>query len=448
MGHIFIVTTGLTGILNASFEMARRLRAAGHEVTLGAPRPVGDRVTAQGLNFEEFPFINTDPAPSLPASAGKFGRMWRRFIYQKQRRATALESYRPHAFKKTVDRLNPDLILIDIELHEYIFAAYGMDRNFVLLSQWYSTWYQPGLPYLLTDVIPGIGERGTPEAIAAHWEAVKRQRTKMFRKMATLSFGTDRRSVLLALAKESGFAFEYIRENWWPGVFSYAELPVITMTPFEMEFPHELRPGLHYVGPMVHEGRVEKAAVSHEGKDIEELLTETKASGAKLMLCTLSTMMAGDVSFLQRLFDAVAERPDWQLLVGLGGQLDPATLGKIPENVHTFSYVPQLRVLRQADLSINHAGIHTIHECIHFGVPMLIYSGKQSDQPGCAARVHHHGLGLMADKDEDEVTTISGNIERVLTDGAFREKVLVMQAACRAYADNGVLEKSVVKFLN
>jgi UDP:flavonoid glycosyltransferase YjiC (YdhE family) len=448
VGHIFIVTTGLTGILNASFEMARRLRLAGHEVTLGAPRPVGDRVAAEGLDFEEFPFINTDPAPPLPASMGKLGRMWLRFKNQQERRAAALESYRPHAFKAAVSRLNPDLILIDIELHEYIFAVYGMDRKFVLLSQWYSTWRRPGLPYLLTDVIPGVGESGTPEAIDAHWETVKQQRTKMFRKMASRSFGTDRRSVLLELAKENGFSYEYIRENWWPGVYTYNDLPAITMTPFEMEFAHDPRPALHYVGPMVHEGRAEQDAVSHRGTDIGELMTMVQVSAAKLILCTVSTRKAGDTTFLRRLFDAVTERSDWQLFVGLGGQTDAADLGELPSNVHTCSYVPQLRVLREADLSINHAGIHTIHECIHFGVPMLVYSGKQSDQPGCAARVHHHGLGLMADKDRDDFVAIRAKMERVLTEPVFGKVVRKFQAASRSYSGNGVLEGYVAGLLD
>jgi len=68
-------------------------------------------------------------------------------------------------------------------------------------------------PYLLTDVIPGVGKSGKPEAIAAHWEKVKKQRTKMFAKMARLSFKTDRRSTLLALADECGFPRDLIRER-------------------------------------------------------------------------------------------------------------------------------------------------------------------------------------------------------------------------------------------
>lgn len=439
MAKIFIVTTGLNGILNASFEMARRLLEAGHEVTLGAPRPLGDRVREEGLPFIEFPFIDMDPAPPLP-KGNKVYRNWLRFRDRKKRRAAALESYRPHAFRRAVEELDPDLLLIDIELHEYIFRAYSMKRNFVLLSQWYSTWRRPGLPYLLTATIPGVGEAGTQDAMEAHWEAVKKQRTKMFARVALFSLNADRRSTLLALADECGFPRKLIRENWWPGVFTYNDLPAISMTPYEMEFPHEPRPGLNYVGPMVHEGRQEKTAVSHKGQAIDDLLAERKAAGAKLLLATVSTLHAGDIDFLERLIEAVRPRADWWLFIGLGGQVDPAEFGQLPSNVHTFTYIPQLRVLREADLSINHAGIHTIHECIHFGVPQLIYSGKRSDQPGCAARVHYHGLGLMADKDVDTAEDIRANISSLLKGESYRKATMAMRSTCQRYASDGVLE--------
>ena len=448
MASIFIVTSGLNGILNASFEMARRLGLAGHEVSLGAPRSVGDKVAAEGLSFVEFPFIDTDPAPPLPEGGGKVRRTWLRFRDRKQRRATALESYRPHAFRRAVEELDPDLLLIDIELHEYIFAAYAMKRNFVLLSQWYSTWRRPGLPYLLTDVIPGVGEEGTPEAINAHWEKVKKQRAKMFAKMALLSSWTDRRSTLLALADECGFPRELMAENWWPGVFPYNSLPAISMTPFELEFPHDPPPELHYVGPMVHESRTEKNAVSHGGQEMEAVLAEARALNAKLILATVSTLHAGDVGFLRRLTEAVSTETDWRLIIGLGGKLDPAELGDLPANVHTFAYVPQLRVLRNADLSINHAGIHTIHECIHFGVPQLIYSGKRSDQPGCAARVHYRGLGLMADKDTDSAEEIRRNIEEVLTNEIYLNATRHTREACSKYTSKRVLEETITSILN
>ncbi len=177
------------------------------------------------------------------------------------------------------------------------------------------------------------------------------------------------------------------------------------------------------------------------------MLEEQAKSGGKLILCTISTLSGGDAAFLRRLVAAVADRRDWTLFLGLGGTFDPVALGELPEHVHTFTYVPQLRVLRQADLSINHGGIHTIHECLHFGVPMLVYSGKQSDQPGCAARVHYHGLGLLADKDVDGAGAIARNIATVLEDPAYRQRVLAMRQSCQAYATARTLEKRLAEWL-
>ena len=37
MAHILCMTTGLTGILNASFEVVRRLEKRGHRLTYACP---------------------------------------------------------------------------------------------------------------------------------------------------------------------------------------------------------------------------------------------------------------------------------------------------------------------------------------------------------------------------------------------------------------------------
>ncbi len=447
MAKILIVTTGLTGILHASFEMTRRLTEAGHTVKLAAPRPVGDRVGEQGYAFAELPEIAVDPASILPSSKSRLGRMWLRFRDRKARRAAALEAYRPAAFERLLSEFDPGLTLIDIELHEYIFAAYGAGRNFALLSQWYSTWRRPGLPYLLTETTPGEGAEGSPEAIGAYWDSVKAQRRRMFDKMARLSFGTDRRSVLLALADEYGFPRRLIGENWWPGVFTYAELPAISMSPLEMEFPHDPRPGLTYVGPMVHTNRKEATATSQRGKKLEELLGSAKQAGRRVIVVTVSTLLSGDAGFLKNLIEAVRRRPDWTVVLALGGNLSAGSFGNLPDNVHVFSWLPQLQALAAADLSINHAGIHTIHECIHFGVPQLVYSGKRSDQPGCAARVHYHGIGRKKDKDTATPEDIRTAIEEVLSNLAYRERTGAMRSACAAYAEQGILERTVLQLL-
>ena len=137
----------------------------------------------------------------------------------------------------------------------------------------------------------------------------------------------------------------------------------------------------------------------------------------------------------------------WVVVIALGGLLKVADLDPVPQNVFTFSYIAQLAVLKEAACSINHGGIHTINECIHFKVPMLVYSGKRSDQNGCAARVAYHQLGLMADKDSDGPEVIKEKIEEVLTNEQFREKVADMHNHYLKYKADHFVEQIISSFL-
>lgn len=465
MGRILIAITGQNGILNASLELARRLAADGHELHLAAPRPVGERITREGWAFTELPEIRMEPAELPPLGKGpvdKLKGLMKRYLKRNRLQSEALENTRPFAFIKLLDEFAPDLTLIDIELHEYVFATYGHKRSFVLLSQWYSIWREAGLPYQLTDVIPGAGETGTSAAINAIWKKTEAQRAKMFARIARLSAGADRRSTLLRFAKESGVGAEQFSFPFWPGPIAYDEWPVLVMAPLEMEFPHNQKQNLHYVGPMVHTGRKENPGISHRGERLEDIISRAEAGDKKIILVTVSTLHLGDADFLRRLVSAVILKTDWTIILGLGGKLtvkdlvaggrSPAVREKaldriIPENVHAFTYVPQLRVLKGADLSINHGGIHTIHECLHFGVPMLVYSGKRSDQPGCAARVHYHEVGVKADKDVDSATDICTKIVEVLN-GPYADNVRQMRDRASRYADTKTVERLVQGFIN
>lgn len=449
MGNLLIAITGLTGITNASLELSRRLQAIGHEVTLAAPRDIGPSLAPLGISFILLPSINERPdlsGDALPSV--KQGNRWTRLRnrYQK-RKVNRLRSFAltdPTDFTQALERINPDVFICDVELHEYIITAYGQGQKLLLLSQWYSLWDRPGLPYLLHDTIPGEGWRGSRLGLWASWQKIRWQRWKMHRQIALLNFGADRRSTLLSLAKREGFPQHFIRKSFWPGAFTYEGLPVLAMAPAEMEFPHSPPPFLHYAGPMVYPDRPEKPVPA-----LAKVYRQQELTGAKLLLCTVSTMAGVRDGFLQRLALAVASRQDWILVIGLGGRNDEFQLPEGVNNVFVFAYVPQLAVLGRADLSINHGGIHTIHECLHFGVPMLVYSGKRSDQNGCAARVHYHELGIMGDRDQDGVEDIRQKLSFVLEEEKFRNNVARMQRHCAGYqvaktAEN-VVEQLITK---
>jgi len=450
MAKIICVTTGLTGILNASFELVDRLDKAGHEVIYASPRKIREKVVAQGITFFQLPEINLTAEPELPVFKGKFRKLARlKYKYQhaEKRQSAALNKIDPKKFSNFLEEVQPDLLLIDVELHEYIFKTYGKKIPMVLLSQWFSLWKRKGLPYLLTDTIPGQGWRGHSVGLAISWQQIKMQRWFTFAKKKWMSGGTDRRSSLLALAQQENFPLEMIRENYWPGPFTYAALPVLSMTMQELEFPHDLRPGLYYLGAMIRENRVESPLDISEAEKLSTVLQYKEARQATLIYCSVSTLSKGDTGFIKKIITAVKDQSNWMLVLSLGALQDKNYLAELPENVFVFTRVPQLKILEVADCSVNHGGIHTINECIHFQVPMLVYSGKRSDQNGCAARVAYHQLGIMADKDLDDVATIRDKIGEILGDQKYRMKVAAMHQHYLNYKKEKIAISIIEKFI-
>jgi len=449
MAKILCATSGLTGMLNASFELVTQLQSDGHEVIYATPKPVGKRVEAQGIHYIQLPEITALSDDDIPKYKGPFRKI-NRWVYKirhrKARQEKGLAIIQPTAFQNLLSTIQPDLILLDVELHEYIITANAAPIPLVLLSQWFSLWRRPGLPYLLHDTIPGQGWSGSRFAIWLSWCKIRVKRWWIFAKKRLLGGGTDRRSLLFALARENNFPLSYIRENNWPGPFTYGTLPVLNMTMAELEFPHSPRPNAFYVGIMVRENRKEITSIKDEDK-LQDAFAYQNRTGATLIYGSVSTLKAGDLSFIKKIMAAVADQQEWMLIIGLGGLIDQETLGELPKNVFAFSYVPQLRVLSKAQLSINHGGIHTINECIHYGVPMLIYSGKRSDQNGCAARIAYHKLGIMADKDKDGVAEIRQNIQEVLENSEYRKKTEAINAVNQDYKKHRILEKQIEKFL-
>ena len=450
MANIVCITSGLSGILHASFALAARLEAAGHQVTCASPENVREQVEAQGFQYVQLPALVLDPEPEVPARKGPFRkikRWWYKIRHAEDRQKQSLASIGLPLIREKLESFSADLLLIDVELHEYILMAYAEKMPLVLLSQWFSLWKGHGVPYLLHDTIPDRGLKGHPAVIAFAWWRVSWHRWWMFTKKNWMSVGTDRRSALLQAADSLGFPRQLIRENYWPGPFTYRELPVMSMTAWEMEFPHQKRQQLHYIGPMVFTGRKDTQQDEADKKKLSQLLERTRRGDQALIYCSVSSLKAGDRIFLEKVCRAVAREPAWILILGLGGRLKRDFLPDIPENVHPFSWVPQLQVLEKAHCSINHGGIHTINECVHYQVPMLVYSGKRSDQNGCAARVAYHELGLIGDKDQDTTDDIHRKISRVLSENKYRLRMLEMNQYYQAYQAERRFENLVAEFL-
>jgi UDP:flavonoid glycosyltransferase YjiC (YdhE family) len=436
VSKLLCITSGLTGITNASQEVVRQLLDQGHQVDYGSNRDVSAKIADLGVDFIQLDEISMDPGPKVPFK-GRIPRFVYKQLFSRSRKRSALAKMEPVKFEKLVKKEKYDLLLVDMELHEFIIKGHSLGFKVLLLSQWFSNWRIKGLPYLMSDEIPN-----QDFDFDKHWNAIDKRRKKTFIKRRLQSGGTDRYSMLPLFAKANNFPAEYIGKNYWPGPFLYNELPVLSMTAWELEFPHEPRKAMYYIGPMVNEDRRE---------DVDPILKsrilKAKDKGQSIIYCSLSTLHAGDTLFLEKLIEAFKSIANGLLMVSLGGRLKLSEWDRNSENVIVMERMPQLFVLKQADCSINHGGIHTINECIHFSVPMLVYSGKKSDQNGCAARVEFHEIGIRGDKDKDDVKTISSKITDILTQHKYLVNIERLKQQCKRYQDRQVLSGIVNQYL-
>jgi zeaxanthin glucosyltransferase len=178
---------------------------------------------------------------------------------------------------------------------------------------------------------------------------------------------------------------------------------------------------------------------------LEAILARRRHAGTdgRLIYAGFGSVLSTDLAFLRRLLGIVEARPGWELVVSLSHRVAPADLGPLPERVHTFPWVPQVRVLQHADVAVTHGGIGTVDECVLSGVPMLVYCGWETDMAGTTARVVHHGIGIAGDRRAIRRPDIRAHVDRLLDEPGFRERVRRLQGLYAAYADNRVAERTV-----
>lgn len=439
MAQIAICTSKLKGLLYASFELASRLESEGHSVTFLCPIDVKDLIEEEGFKFNEVPNIKFWYKPNAIKSNTWIERFKTHFSSKELDYDTLKNELHIPIYINTLQKLKPDLVLCDMQLHEIIFVTIGLKLPIQLLSPWFCMRRISGLPPIRSNIAPSHNSIRTYFEIEKFWFKLK---AKIYIRYFSdiLTFRNYRRHVLKKYAKEVGFSTKKLILRNFPSHFIYNSLPILTLTMKEMEFPHKSPSNLKYLGLMVYENRIDKGYPQVDKVRLSKLFDAKTKEGKKLIYCGMGSMEKGDIPFLNKLFESVKDKSEWILIVSLGNLLCDNDFSYIPRNVHLFNWVSQPQLIKQMDCCVNHAGINTINECIHFKVPMLVYSGKKFDQNGCAARVHYHKLGLMGDKDHDSSVQIEEKINTIFNDKSFQNNINAFNDFYRKYQKNSLTE--------
>jgi MGT family glycosyltransferase len=199
-------------------------------------------------------------------------------------------------------------------------------------------------------------------------------------------------------------------------------LPELIVCAPDFDFPHRATPShYHYIGSSV------ELARDRQSPDTS-FPWEQIAADKPLIFCTLgseSSNFKHGQRFFQTVIDAFAAKPEWQLVMAISRQMEASVFHGLAPNTLLVNWAPHLEILKRASLMINHGGLGTVKECILSGVPMLVFP-TTSDQPGNAARVVYHKLGMMGDIGKVTAEQIRSMVQAMLEDSSYRERTEAM----------------------
>ena len=111
---------------------------------------------------------------------------------------------------------------------------------------------------------------------------------------------------------------------------------------------------------------------------------------------------------------------------------------RLPKNIMLRASVPQLEVLKRADLFITHCGMNSTLETIKYAVP-IIGLPLNADQPINAIRICDElKFGVRLDPDSFTSSQLNNSIDLVLSDAKFKANIERMSKVSDKY--NGAVE--------
>jgi len=455
--HIVVIPDSIVSKRISAVEMARRLRRAGHRVTLLGPG--GDYDKIDGSDYVRFDLKLKRPdaciVGKLPLPAlGKLRSWTATYADRHHRRNAIVKAVDIEAYRELLKELSPDLLLIDIEAHSYIIPAINLQIPIALFSVFYNLFKSSEAPPLHTSVIPGRGWRGRRLAISWLWLRFIIWKWLRYQAESFRYCGVDQLSLLKDYARQSGVRWQDQLDRYqWLIPFVYRRLPMLVLNPVEMEFTSNPPASTAYVGPMICTNRNQLPFLPDQGPiplELKSLLeTHRRATRTRrLVYCGFGSFFGGDdTEFLKKVIAASAGRK-WDMVIGLGARAKPETLGPLPANVTCLCFAPQMELLSTADAAVIHGGMTTVYECIHHSVPMVVYPFTTNDQHGTAARVAKFGLGIVGSRSDDNFTTIRNRIERILDDETIQKQVVRMGRNLARYDQENTVAEVVNQLIS
>ncbi len=381
--------------MNPLTALARRLQQRGHTVIIFGVADVEARVKAAGIDFCLIGQSDYPPGtlPKLDHQLGEMTALQVLRFTMKRIGDTARMVLRDGP--EAVRNANLDALLIDeVEMANNV-AEYL------------------GLPFLSLALIPPMVKDNRYPPFYFGWSGSQKWWARLRNEIAI--------RVLTRVAAPIFDGVNEYRAAWGLRVGvpedGLSKLAQITQLPRAFEFDIDPPPPhLYYTGPFVE--AAQRAAVDFPWDRLD---------GRPLVFASLGTLQNRSRDIFRKIAEACAGL-SVQLVISLGGGLEPDRLGALSGDPLVVRFAPQLDIVKRASVVITHGGINTVLESLSEGVP-LVCIPLGNDQPGVAARVKAHGVGVVVPPRRVNPERLRSAVRAVLDNDSYRAAARKMQSA-------------------
>jgi zeaxanthin glucosyltransferase len=431
------------GHLLPTFRIARSLQAQGHQIYYISVLDFETFIQAQGFQFipilshsfpkgtrEQQAIVSLNQDAYLKKIGGirsrlariSFIRKWymldRVIVGQRFQQELSSMALKQDNLQTLIKELEADLFIIDTFLPAVVLIVYQLGIRYLSLNITGNLHNSKGelLPPSSSPLIPEHTFSYSVKVRLIWWSNLW-GRDVMF---WLIKYNFDEN--IRKLAHLCNYPSKNIeRTIFYPHILPDSQRPELVCFSKDLDFPRSEREGIYYIESM--DLQRQEAAFPWD-RVVSEM---------PLLYCALGSRVhayTGSQRFYQTIIDALAQRPDWQAIIAIGSQLRIEDFHAIPPNVLLVNWVPQLEVLQRASIMITHGGLGTVKECIYYGVPMMTFP-VMGDQPGNAARVVYHGLGVMGSFRTASIQQVLSLLEIIEKDPSFKKRVEEMASKLR-----------------
>jgi zeaxanthin glucosyltransferase len=438
---VFCIFT-FQGELNGSLHLAKQLQGMGHQIYY-----LGLADSREQVQSHEFEFItileNIFPLGFFKQlDSSQFNQMslfLRRinFIKTINQLIHSLIQQENKEIHSVFKNINPDLLILSTT--EGAYATFlGLIAHECQIKSIYLTDMFPSLPTHQSicgqarkhSMIQWFSWQNFQDFIDINISS------KIYKKvMAFLGLDIDYKKAIYQLADKAGVSSRNIDLSRNAPLM----LPHLFLCPKEFDLPDIVREDCFYAEPSIDLSR-------EKGSDF---CWNTLDKNKKLIYCSLGTTLGtfetlrirGTNNFFQSIIDCISLLMDeYQVVIAISSFVDLKKLNNMSQSVDIViqDKLPQLKILERSSMAIIAGGIHTVKECIFFGVPMIVFP-VWADQFENAERVSYHGLGLVGNAEEVSSTYLKklifslengSNIHENM--GLWKQKFREIEASNRA----------------